>query len=758
MVVACISDSTLYQLRGGITNSDWHKINGNAINADTLGSAIQAVNAAINGTANYLVKYTGTHTTGNSPLYTDGGKVIAEGDIGLFHKDTFFFEYGNYGIGNEHTGLWKMFSVDGGESPLRIYRNLSGGVGTIADFDRSGGLSLSGNMNIAAGKHYQINGVNVTYSDVGAVGGSGTIPASSAGWLHDNGSGTRAWSTPGYSDVGALPTGAIPASSAGWLHDNGSGTRAWSTPSYSDVGADVSGAATSAVNAAINGTSGYLVRHTGAHTTGNSILSDNGTNIGLAGNQFMGFASRYTEGNHGNILYNSGTVQNLILAEIASSVYAFGYGASAGVAPTSVLTLDLLNNRVGVAGITAPGYKLDVNGSINIPSGANYKINGTNLTYSDVGASPALSLTTGYIPKAASATTLGNSPLYTDGTSVGIGTTGPDYKLSVVNGSDIHSKVGLDPSALDFGKVEFGTGGSFIGYDYAGDERMVLNSRYVNSHYEFKVAGSEKVRIDNAGYVGIGTASPTALLHLYGAAPTMKFDAGGGHSVLWTYNPGTGGLRLSTGNDYLFGDGQLSISSDDATLYVGDNGGAGVGLDASGVISIVGSSTYIEGKLGINNASATHMLDLESSGGGYYSATDHQFHNGSTRAIKDEIHPCTTDVLKILNNLKLYNYKYKTEKDTFGVKATMHMGFIADEAPVELTGIGKDGMATGDAINFCLASLKKLNEKIDSLQLPSKSEPKREQSNNAATAGLLAAAALGGGLVGSKLNKKKNGN
>lgn len=33
-------------------------------------------------------------------------------------------------------------------------------------------------------------------------------------------------------------------------------------------------------------------------------------------------------------------------------------------------------------------YALDINGDINIPSGSHYKINGVNLTYSDIGAAP----------------------------------------------------------------------------------------------------------------------------------------------------------------------------------------------------------------------------------------------------------------------------------------------------------------------------------------------------------------------------------
>jgi hypothetical protein len=54
------------------------------------------------------------------------------------------------------------------------------------------------------------------------------------------------------------------------------------------------------------------------------------------------------------------------------------------------------------------------------------------LSYSDVGASPSLSLTTGYIPKAASATTLNNSSIY-DGGYIGIHTNLPSYDLEILD-------------------------------------------------------------------------------------------------------------------------------------------------------------------------------------------------------------------------------------------------------------------------------------------------------------------------------------
>ena len=45
----------------------------------------------------------------------------------------------------------------------------------------------------------------------------------------------------------------------------------------------------------------------------------------------------------------------------------------------------LIDGKLGV-GLTAPGYKVDVNGDVNIASGSHFKINGTNLAYGDVGA------------------------------------------------------------------------------------------------------------------------------------------------------------------------------------------------------------------------------------------------------------------------------------------------------------------------------------------------------------------------------------
>jgi hypothetical protein len=93
--------------------------------------------------------------------------------------------------------------------------------------------------------------------------------------------------------------------------------------------------------------------------------------------------------------------------------------------------------------------------------------------------------------------------------NVGIGTTAPSWKLDVY-GVDAYTRLGLDVSTQYVPKIQFGSYGSYIAYDYVGAERMIFNSRWSASHYEFRIADVEKVRIDSSGNVGIGTTSPSS--------------------------------------------------------------------------------------------------------------------------------------------------------------------------------------------------------------------------------------------------------
>jgi hypothetical protein len=107
-------------------------------------------------------------------------------------------------------------------------------------------------------------------------------------------------------------------------------------------------------------------------------------------------------------------------------------------------------------------------------------------------------------------------------------------------------------------------------------------------------------------------------------------------------------------------------------------------------------------------------LTMEASGGGYYSASTHQWTNGSSARIKQDVAPNEMDVLGILDGLEVVNSRYRSEVET-DPAAPYHIGFIAEDAPELLTGKAHDGMATGDCIGFLLGVVKEQQKTIDAL-------------------------------------------
>ena len=176
-------------------------------------------------------------------------------------------------------------------------------------------------------------------------------------------------------------------------------------------------------------------------------------------------------------------------------------------------------------------------------------------SYSDVGASPELSLTTGYIPKAASATTLGNSPLYTDGTNVGIGTTAPGAKLQIGSspGGDATYpgyvrlfSDGNGPQAANNG-LEFINGGA-SGYGYKlftqnSNDYFGIATRYTSATW------TERLVINQiTGSVGIGTTAPENKLTIKNTANVYTDIQGWGdvEAGLWMryQNSATSGSKI----------------------------------------------------------------------------------------------------------------------------------------------------------------------------------------------------------------------
>lgn len=167
------------------------------------------------------------------------------------------------------------------------------------------------------------------------------------------------------------------------------------------------------------GTTNYLPKFTGADTLGNSLIYDNGTNVGI--------------------------------------------------------------------GTTEPSYKLDVNGDINIASGSNYKINGTNLASSNLSNDALLVKSADNNVTIPTQTSNSGKFLSTNGTTVSWETVVAGGGNVSKVGTPVDNQVGIwtgdgtleGSSALTFdGSVLKTTGGLYAGSGSVGTEKFKVYDSY----------------------------------------------------------------------------------------------------------------------------------------------------------------------------------------------------------------------------------------------------------------------------------------
>jgi len=121
--------------------------------------------------------------------------------------------------------------------------------------------------------------------------------------------------------------------------------------------------------------------------------------------------------------------------------------------------------------------------------------------------------------------------------NVGIGIAGPLYKLHVAQTS----------SAVVFGQD--GTTPTVIGTNAAGTNSGALSLRGFPLTFTGNGAGgAEQMRLDSSGNLGIGTASPTSLLHLSAARATQVMVSTTGTNDVLFRQTNTGG-NFSIGMD-----------------------------------------------------------------------------------------------------------------------------------------------------------------------------------------------------------------
>ena len=197
-------------------------------------------------------------------------------------------------------------------------------------------------------------------------------------------------------------------------------------------------------------------------------------------------------------------------------------------------------------------------------------------------------LNNGYVPYKSSGG-LANSPLYTDGTNVGIGTTNPQVKLHLFSSVETALRIEGTRARLQLD----GSGGSDTGtvsFRLSGSEKFKIEHDNTNDRLYVLKSGGSGLTLTAGGNVGIGTTSPSNLLHVYGTSNIVarfeRFTSG---------VPNEGAIEV-VGNDASNSKYSLYIGSSPSKgligtlqsvpLHFGVNSGINVTIDTSGNVGI----------------------------------------------------------------------------------------------------------------------------------------------------------------------------
>jgi hypothetical protein len=332
------------------------------------------------------------------------------------------------------------------------------------------------------------------------------------------------------------------------------------------------------------GTTNYIAKFTGTSAVGNSLIFDNGTNVGIGNTnttytfdvsgsgRFTGTLYTRTGTNVAIEMASTSALRNLgtFYVDFASSVSGL-YRIRGGTNLLDYLTIKD-TGEVGIGTIT-PSYKLDISGTLRNTTDAYF------------------------------ATSSG---------SVGIGTTSPSAKLHVAgsvlltntNALQFFNSSNVARSVITFfsdNNVYYDAEDGAQIFRTLGNERARINSGgnvsigNTNNTYKLDISGTLRNTTDayfatNSGGVGVGTLNPSTgklVIAVVTGSNALAISGSGTGSQVWQFVPtASQSLVLFRPGRRLFG------VMNDSTFFVGGNlandSGAGAGFYVDGTTDNIG--------------------------------------------------------------------------------------------------------------------------------------------------------------------------